>query len=65
MTSLADRLVLDPRPQEKHGSQTMRNYARASEALLVMKNFSNEERESIKDSVKDIKGNILDAHQGQ
>lgn len=55
----------DPKPQEKHSRQTLRDYARASEALLVMKNLSKEERESIKDSVKDIKGNILDADQEQ
>ena len=65
LTSLADRLVLDPKPQEKHSRETMRDYARASEALLVMKNLTNDERESIKDSVADINENILDADQGQ
>ena len=65
MTSLADRLVQDPKPQEKHDRETLRDYARASEALLIMKNLSNGERDSIRDSVTDINENILDADQGQ
>lgn len=64
MTSLADRLLLDPKPQEKHERQAMRDYARTSDALLAMKNFTNEERESIRDSVADVRKEILDADQG-
>jgi hypothetical protein len=58
-------LLPDPRPQGKHERQTMRDYARTSEALLGVKNLSNEERESIRDSVADVTGKILDADQGQ
>ena len=65
MTSLVDRLVQAPRPQGKHDRQTMRDYARTSEALLVTKNLSDEERGSIRDSVADVTEKILDADQGQ
>ena len=65
MTSLVDRLVQAPRPQGKHDRQTMRDYARTSEALLRMKNLSNGERDSIRDSVADVTEKILDADQGQ
>jgi hypothetical protein len=65
MTSLVDRLLLDPKPKGKHERQTMRDYARTSEALLGVKNLSNEGRESIRDSVADVTGKILDADQGQ
>ena len=65
MTSLADRLVPDPRPAGKHDRQTMRDYARTSEALLEVKNLSNTERESIRDSVADVTEKILEADQGQ
>ena len=65
MTSLADRLAQDLKPQGKHERQTIRDYARTSEALLVTKNLSDEERENIRDSVADVKREILDADQGQ
>jgi len=65
MTSLADRLVQAPRPQGTHERQTIRDYARTSEALLKMKNLSDGERDSIRDSVTDVRKNILDADQGQ
>ena len=51
MTSLADRLVQDLKPQGKHERQTMRDYARTSEALMEVQNLSNKERKSIRDSV--------------
>ena len=63
--SLVDRLVQAPRPQGKHDRQTMRDYAQTSEALLRMKNLSNGERDSIRDSVADVTEKILDADQGQ
>jgi hypothetical protein len=65
MTSLADRLLQAPKAQGTHERQTMRDYARTSEALLAMKNLSNEERESIRDSVADVREQILDADQGK
>jgi hypothetical protein len=66
MTSLIERLLPDRQPQGKHGCQTMRDYARKSEALLLVKNLSNKERESIMDSVTDVTEKILDAaDQGQ
>jgi hypothetical protein len=65
MTSLADRLVQDLKPQGKHERQTMRDYARTSEALLQTKNLSDDERESIRDSVADVRREILEADQGQ
>jgi hypothetical protein len=43
----------------------MRDFAWTSEALLEMKSFTNEARESIRGSVSDIAENILDADQGQ
>ena len=51
MTSLADRLAQDLKPQGKHERQTMRDYARTSEALMEVQNLSNKERKSIRDSV--------------
>jgi len=65
VTSLADRLLQAPRPQGKHDRQTMRDYARTSDALLRVKNLSDEERESIRNSVADVREQILDADQGQ
>ena len=65
MTSLADQLVQAPRPQGKHDRQTMRAYARTSETLLRVKNLSNGERESIRDSVADVREQILDDRQAQ
>jgi len=65
MTSLADRLGQNLKPQGKHERQTMRDYAQTSEALLRMKNLSNGERDSIRDSVADVTEKILDADQGQ
>ena len=65
MTSLVDRLLPDHKPQEKHERQAMRDYARTSEALLVMKNLSDEERESIRDSVADVTTKLLDGRQDQ
>jgi hypothetical protein len=43
----------------------MRDYARTSEALLEVKNLSNKERKSIRDSVADVTEKILDADEGQ
>ena len=63
--SLADRLAQDLKPQGKHERQTMRDYARTSEALLVTKDLSDVERESIRDSVTDVTREILEADQGQ
>ena len=65
MTSMADRLLLAPKPQGTHERQTMRDYARTSEALLKVKNLSDDERENIRDSVADIRKKILDADRGQ
>ena len=61
MTSLVDKLLPDSKTQGKHERKTMQDYARTSEAVLEMKNFSEEERESIRDSVADVKKKILDA----
>ena len=63
MTSLVDKLLPDPKPQSKQERQTVRDYAQTSEALLVMKNLSNDERESIRDSVADVNEKILDNDQ--
>jgi hypothetical protein len=38
----------------------MQDYADASEAVLALKNLSNGERQSVKDSVKDVRSSILD-----
>ena len=65
MTSLADRLSLDRKPQGIHERQTMRDYAQTSEALLNMKNFSEDERGSIRDSVADVREQIIDSEQRQ
>ena len=61
MSSLADRLLPDTKAQESHERQTMEDYAQTSEACMVMKDFSKEERKSIRDSVADIREKILDA----
>ena len=65
LTSLVDRLLPDRMPQGKHERQTMRDYAQTSEALLVAKNLSDEERGSIRDSVADVTKQILDSDQRQ
>jgi len=65
MTSLVDRLLPDRKAQGKHERQTMRDYARTSEALLAIKNLSDEERGSIRDSVADVTKQILDSDQRQ
>jgi hypothetical protein len=64
MTSLVDRLLPDPRPQGEHERQTLRDYAQTSEAVLRVKNLSNGERQSIRNSVADVNENILDTNQG-
>ena len=61
MTSLVDRLSSDRKPQGKHERQTMRDYARTSEALLDIKNLSDEERGSIRGSVADVTEQFLDS----
>jgi hypothetical protein len=65
MTSLVDRLSRDHKPQGTHERQTVRDYARTSEALLVMKNLSEDERGCIRDSVADVTKQILDCDQRQ
>jgi len=63
MTSLVDRLMPDRKPEEKHERLAMQDYSQTSEAVLKMKNFSDEERNSIRDSVADVRKNILDGRQ--
>jgi len=65
LTSLADRLAPDRKPEGRHERQTMREYARTGEALLDIKNLSEGERGSIRDSVADVTKNILDSDQRQ
>ena len=65
MTSLVDRLSPDRKPQGKHNRQTMRDYARTSETLLDIKNLSDEERDSIRDSVADVTEQFLGSDKGQ
>ena len=65
MTSLVDKLLPDHKPQVKHERQTLQDYAQTSEALLVMKNLSNDERQSIRGSVSDVNENILDRKKEQ
>lgn len=65
MTSLVDKLTPDHKPQVTHERQTLEDYAQTSEALLVMKNLSNDERQSIKDSVADVNEKILDTDEGR
>jgi hypothetical protein len=60
MSSLVDRLSLHLKPQSQHQRQSMQDYADASEAVLALKNLSNGERQSVKDSVKDVRSSILD-----
>jgi hypothetical protein len=64
MTNLAKRLPRGPKPESQHERQSIQDYAKASEAVLGMNNFSNEERQSIKESVDGITDNILDRPQG-
>ena len=65
MTSLVDKLASAHKPEGRHERQTMREYARASEALLGMKNLTNAEQESIRGSTSDVQHNILDAEENQ
>ena len=65
MTSLVDKLAPHHKPEGRHERQTMREYARASEALLGMKNLTNAEQESIRGSISDVQHNILDAEKTQ
>lgn len=59
MTNLADQLLRNSRPQIQHKRQTIREYAAACEALLLMDGLSEEERNSIRRSVSDITTKIL------
>jgi hypothetical protein len=59
ITSLVDGLVLRPLPAQPHERDTMREYVRASNALLGVENLSNDERISIRRSVNDIGKKIL------
>jgi hypothetical protein len=59
ITSLVDGLVLRPLPAQPHERDTMREYVRASNALLGVANLSNDERISIRRSVNDIGKKIL------
>lgn len=61
MTSLADQLLRNARPQVEHKRQTIQQFATACEALLKMDNFSDEERTSIRGSVSDVATKILAA----
>ena len=65
MTSLVDKLAPDHKPEGRHERQTVREYARSSEALLGVKNLTNAEQESIRGSLSDVQHNILDADQNQ
>jgi hypothetical protein len=59
MANLVDQLSRNTKPQVQHERQSMQDYADANEAVLALKNLSNGERQSIQESVKDIRNNIL------
>jgi hypothetical protein len=59
MMNLADQLLRNSKPQVRHKRQTIREYAAACEALLLMDGFSEEERDSIRQSVLAITTKIL------
>lgn len=61
MTSLADQLLRNARPQTEHKRDTIRNFAAACESLLLMNDFSEDERASIRSSVSDIAAKILNS----
>lgn len=60
LTSLVNRLAPDREPQEAQERQTMQDYAQASEAVMHLNNLSEEERQSVRNSVADVQTNILD-----
>ena len=60
LTSLVNRLAPDHELQDAQERQTMKDYAEASEAVMHLKNLSEDERQSVRDSVADVQTNILD-----
>ncbi|GKS56614.1 hypothetical protein YTPLAS18_01410 [Nitrospira sp.] len=63
LTSLVNRLAPDRHPQEAQKRQTMKEYASASEAVMHLKDLSEDERQSVLNSVADVQTNILDDSQ--
>ena len=59
MTNLVDQLLSKSRPQARHRRETIRLYAIACEALMLMEGLSDEEKVSIRQSVSDIRTKIL------
>jgi hypothetical protein len=59
ITSHVDGLMLRSLPAQDHERDTLREYVRVSDALLELKDLSDEERISIRRSVNDIGKKIL------
>lgn len=59
MTSHVDGLMLRSLPAQHHERETLREYVRVSDALLKLKDLSDDERISIRRSVNDIGKKIL------
>jgi len=59
MTNLVDQLLRRPQLQQYQNRQTVREYARACEALLLLSDLSEEERESIRSSISEVTAKIL------
>jgi hypothetical protein len=63
MTYLVDQLLRQPQLQQHQKRQSVQEYARASEALLLL-NLSEDERESIRCSITDVTAKILNGGKG-
>jgi hypothetical protein len=63
MTCLVDQLLRQPQLQQYQRQQSVQEYARASEALLLVNDLSQEERESIRCSIRDVTAKILNGGQ--
>jgi hypothetical protein len=59
MTNLVDQLLSKSRPQARHRRETIRLYAVACEAMMLMEGLSDEEKASIRQSILDIRTKIL------
>ena len=59
MTSHVDGLMLRSLPAQHHERETLREYVHVSDALLQLKDLSDDERISIRRSVNDIGKKIL------
>ena len=59
MTNVIDQLMGESKIQVLHHRQTMQDFAIASEALFLTNEFSENEKDSIRQSVSDVTTKIL------